>query len=411
MQASGRSGSCPQRLPVPADAGDPRRRSRRPIAHHEQSLRLHSPRRVSFSACSAHVSGTGSQEERGPLKRVQHEAQSANANGALEGVFNGRVDRVSLWRYLRALRADPPARASNDARRNVFTAALEQSEQLMKASEAVGPAARPLTLFYAISQAGRAVAAARAEEMWQLSGHGITVKRLDGPLVEMQLHAAGGRDRRDAFGRLTSVLGSPQLPSGTLLGDLWVALPEAGFHPLPRAGRHPALLLKPEQTTFTFDHPAIPAARDVFGLPGEFCRMSDPRPSLQAFLSVYPALAGYTLAPQGPAPFVPGRPPWELGLRLSWTTPPTGRPYPIETGDDQAWAFPALPGADNDIHPFLLWWAVLYALSMLARYQPDTWARHLDVDAVETAVPLEALLDQALDTLPAVILAVLTEKY
>jgi hypothetical protein len=60
----------------------------------------------------------------------------------------------------------------------VFGAALEQAEQLFAAAESVTPATSPLLLFYGLSQAGRAVAAAAAgrdnADKWQLRGHGIT---------------------------------------------------------------------------------------------------------------------------------------------------------------------------------------------------------------------------------------------
>jgi YaaC-like Protein len=58
-------------------------------------------------------------------------------------------------------------------RTGVFVSALEQAEQLMNAAAAVGPAASPLLLFYAVSQAGRAIAAARLDDPWRLAGHGL----------------------------------------------------------------------------------------------------------------------------------------------------------------------------------------------------------------------------------------------
>jgi hypothetical protein len=60
---------------------------------------------------------------------------------------------------IRATRASPPGHAHDDAeRRRVYGAALAQFDELIAASAAVGPASRPLPLFYALSQAGRAVA-------------------------------------------------------------------------------------------------------------------------------------------------------------------------------------------------------------------------------------------------------------
>lgn len=65
------------------------------------------------------------------------------------------------WRQVRSKRASPPGFAEADeARREVFQAAVAQSEELWDAAATSGPASRPLPLFYCLSQAGRAVCAA-----------------------------------------------------------------------------------------------------------------------------------------------------------------------------------------------------------------------------------------------------------
>ncbi|MEJ7786194.1 MAG: hypothetical protein WKF96_15415, partial [Solirubrobacteraceae bacterium] len=49
----------------------------------------------------------------------------------------------------------------------------QQSEQLMRAAQSVGPAARPLPLFYALSQATRAICVARLDKNYVLTAHGL----------------------------------------------------------------------------------------------------------------------------------------------------------------------------------------------------------------------------------------------
>ncbi|MGW1391953.1 YaaC family protein [Streptomyces nigra] len=66
---------------------------------------------------------------------------------------------AAVWRALRELRPEPPGYAGKGPRQKLFSAALEQSEQLFTAAASVGPASRPLVLFYGLSQAGRAIAA------------------------------------------------------------------------------------------------------------------------------------------------------------------------------------------------------------------------------------------------------------
>jgi hypothetical protein len=65
------------------------------------------------------------------------------------------------WQPIRALRAAPTGSAAADHdRRATFVASLRQAEELAEAARVAGYAARPLPLFYCLSQAGRAIAAA-----------------------------------------------------------------------------------------------------------------------------------------------------------------------------------------------------------------------------------------------------------
>lgn len=86
---------------------------------------------------------------------------------------------------LRQLRSAPPGLAVDGARRETFSAALEQAEQLLTAAGHVGVQSRPLLVFYGLSQGGRAIAAASTRTAgtdWQLRGHGIKARSLDGDL-------------------------------------------------------------------------------------------------------------------------------------------------------------------------------------------------------------------------------------
>jgi len=79
-----------------------------------------------------------------------------------------------VWNQIRLTRANQPGRARADVvRRQTYTAALEQFDELFVAAETIGPASRPLPLFYALSQAGRAIAAAYDEEP-NFDSHGLS---------------------------------------------------------------------------------------------------------------------------------------------------------------------------------------------------------------------------------------------
>ncbi|MER5600133.1 YaaC family protein [Streptomyces sp. NPDC002265] len=51
----------------------------------------------------------------------------------------------------------------------------------------------------------------------------------------------------------------------------------------------------------------------------------------------------------------------------------------------------------------MAWWAVLYTLSMLARYEPAAWGKLISVDDSQHAVPIERLLERTVNHLPVLI--------
>jgi hypothetical protein len=52
---------------------------------------------------------------------------------------------------------------------------------------------------------------------------------------------------------------------------------------------------------------------------------------------------------------------------------------------------------------------VLYALSMLARYEPDRWTQHTSVASSAEAVPIENLLTSAMTAVPQTLLEAFTQ--
>jgi hypothetical protein len=60
------------------------------------------------------------------------------------------------------------------------------------------------------------------------------------------------------------------------------------------------------------------------------------------------------------------------------------------------------------LHPLLALWAVLLALSSLARYEPAVWSKVLDIDRSAEATPIEHLLGEAIGSVPAAVLHLLT---
>lgn len=67
-------------------------------------------------------------------------------------------------------------------------------------------------------------------------------------------------------------------------------------------------------------------------------------------------------------------------------------------------AVPAVGGNDAAHDPLMGWWVTLFALSTLARYNPNEWSLALDVDESRIAEPLARLLVEAMVDVPRLIL-------
>ncbi len=137
----------------------------------------------------------------------------------------------------------PPGYAGeNPERRGVF-------DELISSAESVGPATRPLPLFYALSQAGRAIAAAHAAGAWRLRAHGLSATELSHPLLEMPIMSDplqdSGPDVADSPSALAAATGSDMFTGSVSIGELWASLPEL-CDLLPEEPPIRPLLLVPE---------------------------------------------------------------------------------------------------------------------------------------------------------------------
>ena len=286
----------------------------------------------------------------------------------------GATPRAESWRGMRSLRADPPGLAVGD-RKATFVMALEQAEQLFIAAENTGPAARPLPLFYGLSQAGRALLATKVPgDPWRPRSHGIGEVRggVAAPTVadfEVEPKKFG------AFPMVAQALSSSGLRGPTRLGDLWTLLPDTSRFEIPKSGPHRLLNVVADsyRTDGTIEvelsglppHLGVPRSPDddPSGVRSDW---GEEEARVRDFLSHYPSLTGYDMA------------------------------------------YPCLDGGDRPLHPLTVWWAVLFGLSVLARYEPETWGRAIDVNGSREAVALEYILEAALDSVPELLYRVFT---
>jgi hypothetical protein len=213
------------------------------------------------------------------------------------------------------------------------------------------------------------------------------------------------------FPAVASAISAEALTPGepAALRDLWPLLPETAPVPLSADGMLPALLFFqdgwPEAVTFT--EAAIDwLPRRVYDLYNQdIVRVKE-------HLDLYPALRGSVLRGSLHA----GRLNWRFegpgaGLDVEWLdgTPPLALAA-AKTLDDLSVAryraasdslvTPAIGSMTSGLHPFLALWAVLLALSSLARYQPATWSKMIDIDKSAEANPIEHLLEEALRSVP-----------
>lgn len=296
------------------------------------------------------------------------------------------------------MRANPPGGAAGTdgnrlpRRRRVFSAALEQAEQLFRAGEAADPGIRPILLFYGLSQATRAIAAASHDASldggawWLSGGHGLTARddRLfPADLAEVRV---APKTKSGAFQTLQTVLGSPHWTEEVAVGPLLAAIPG-----LPMFGHRsdwPALLLHP-QIVYRI------ANGDPERMEGIWVKNAPTWLHARAaeVPDHYRGLAGMDLTGHG----ITGGKLWAVYPGGQW---PENRLQP-DLMPDPYWAMPHLGGVEDEQHPLVLWWAVLFALSMRARYQPQGWTQDMDPDRDRAyAVLLDQALTAAIATCP-----------
>jgi hypothetical protein len=312
---------------------------------------------------------------------------------------------VSSWglNIIRASRSDPPGRAASDrTRRQTYGAALQQFDELLAAATTAGHASRPLPLFYALSQAGRAIVAAYGAS-GTVSAHGLSEDRSAASTNPLARKVKRSRTRNDA---LTAVCGAlncadPFGSSATKieLGAAWAALPEQHvFLPAWKPRWRPALRAFNQGVEYGAGHDRTMELHVSTAAPR---RVFDQR--------LYPAIPMGATFERTPAAqreiFVV--PEFRVGT-IGWPQAlSTKTPFDITycaSGTRDRWLLPAAPGSDQPFTPLTAWCVLLFGLSIFARYNPGLWITTLNLDrAAGLALPLQLLLDRALEVVPQVI--------
>ncbi|MHA7268640.1 YaaC family protein [Arthrobacter sp. HLT1-20] len=302
------------------------------------------------------------------------------------------------WRKVRALRLSPPVRMPA-SRQKLFTSSLEQAQQQFQAAAHVGFESRALNLYYGISQAGRAIAAAltppKIGKSPEVSGHGLRVADFNSvtskTFWQMKVRSEGNDDT--SYGRLANILSSSSLEETVSMGEIWNMIPELHLdYPLGSFNQprwiHNQYLSKefPPETTLTLQATEEEMAGDAAQL-----------------RAVYPDLAGASVLK-----FRGGSYSDDNGIRTDEAVFSfEGLRNPARQLRGSAVLMPACGSTGKTLDPLLTWWIFLYALSMVTRYKPVVWTEIIDVNRSPLAVPLETLLGKALEAVPAQIHATL----
>jgi hypothetical protein len=321
-------------------------------------------------------------------------------------------------REIRARRAHV-AGLVDEVRLETYGSALEQFEQLISAARGVGYASRPLLLFYAVSQASRALAAVQLAENWVLRGHGLGWHgESSSELLDRRVAPKPGGPRngsRDAFSGLCEAVASPLPTKPMELGAMVAALPDIDV-PLGRA----AVQQWPGPLKLVFEMEVDDSAlaslrRDIVGR--VVGTVSSTPQQLVAELARYPAAAQAvpdSYDHQGIDRLVlRSAGPDGLAADIAWPAPPNKLPVTaaMDAIAPRYWTGERvlLPdvGEAGGMRPIAIWAALLYALSMLARYEPAAWRQALDADRSTIAATLEATIDAAAQAVPQLVLEAL----
>ncbi len=317
---------------------------------------------------------------------------------------------------------------------------MEQAEQLWRASEAVGPIASPLLLFYGLTQAGRAICAAGLPgSAWRpAESHGLEFE-ITLPSSGANLDLASVLVKPSGEGlvqQVARILDSPVLGGPATLSALLASIDkQLLFTDLQVPDPHPlevsewtknlttlgttgteSLFLAPAPARFAANTERVPARAQNL----EYTKIIPPTANAIAeWLAAYPTLheLGTPKEVIGPEPSLDrsDRGEWVIKLiwnsgnsmagvkQSDWTADHVDELYSYEWNGTSGVVLPAVDGNTKPHDLLVTWWLVLYCLSMLARYYPKEWTEMLDVDKSELAVPIEHVLSVAYSTVPDLI--------
>jgi hypothetical protein len=271
----------------------------------------------------------------------------------------------------------------------------------LTAAAAAGPASRPLPLYYALNQAGRAIAASNLtpDQLWEPKRHGLSIgEPPDGSLQQVELKPQPNNAKSpDSLRILAAATNTSRLVHKTTLAQIWGSIPGL---PVPGLGAGTPRPI-PVEVTERDDFVYMGTIRGLNWLPAT----PGASETLRKMLG-----HSYPRAADGLVVAAVNRDPSSVGgsmASLRWRGP-DGKPIPVHRVATRYlggyWLMPSLNQQRDVLGPLMLWWCLLLALSDLARYHPAEWTAALDPNEAWTTVPIEQVLELALEIVPRLVL-------
>ena len=310
------------------------------------------------------------------------------------------------WDRLRFSRSHPPGVAgSNDDLASLYRAALQQSQDLLEAARVCGSAARPLPLFYSLSQAGKAIEACYGRP--ESTSHGLKLAEASPGVMGARV----GVTRGGRFRSLSACMGSGVPTEAVMLGALMASLPELTSHVDFRGWPMPLPLIVTSNQL---------GDDGLLKITIEFRETPEDDATALALLREYPDAAervtfvthagdqglDTTLGTRVPALFRVPLPDSNASVHnIDYFIPE----YDAGTMRGH-WLRPSVVSTPSECPPtpLMTWWVILFGLSMFARYHPQEWVKALDPDRSPDAVVLDRCMTSALERVPALVLDAVT---
>lgn len=344
-------------------------------------------------------------------------------------------DGAMTWFALRERRASMRKRSKLDEsaeRRNTFSAAMQQFEEQFTAAKVVTTATRPINLYYGLVQAGMAIVAARAENPWSFSRHGLKLDGVQNDLPKVLVRPESSEEK-GAFQAVAKATGSALIGGPVSLGDLWAAVPDLSGLTFHGSGSPQSMFLLPDvSVTYYNPHLSVPymvepgpiAPRASVYDFGEMPNTEEERAAwLTAFIERYPGAHGAAFPDKTDEGIFERIDDGRFRVAIEW--PAEAQTHWTDEGLDVYFDQRApkyvyqndrflRPSVESGLKPapspLMTWWLLLYSFSMIARYRPQKWVSLLDFDKSPDAAAIQYATETALTTIPHLVLEALDGK-